>query len=89
MCILYVQVERKANTVYNDILETDGNKTKLVEVVKDVQGMELCDTFDHQQILVSSLIEKVIERKDKDRIGMSHFLFILADQIKQIDFDTM
>merc|ERR1711879_909208 len=82
--------ERKANTIYNDIQEADGDKKGgFLAVVKDVQSMELCDTFEHQQILIHNLIEKVIEKKNEDRCHMSIFFLRMVDNIKNIDFLTI
>ena len=59
---------------------------------KPEQGVKPCDRLEYQQILFSSLISKVIEQKDKDRISLdylSHVLMLMADKIKQINFDLM
>ena len=75
--------------MYNDIQEADGDLKKLEDVVRDVNKEELCATTDHQQILIISLIEKVIEKKDKDREDLAKFLYALAMDNKNIEWDTM
>lgn len=83
------EVEKKSGTIANDIKEAAGKikgEGGLEEVVKDVQTMELCNTLEHQKILVHHLIEKVLETKDKDRLDTGTFLAILGETVKGIDF---
>ena len=85
-------MEKKSGTIANDIKEA-GGKIKgeggLEEVVKDVQTMELCNTFEHQRILIHNLIEKVLETNDKERSDTGTFFAILGESVKGIDFVKM
>ena len=87
--INFPKVERKAQTVFSDIQEAVQNKMPFKDIIKDIKDQELCATVEHQKILVTSLIEKVIEGKDNDRLMVAGFLLDLIENIKNMNFLSM
>ena len=97
------QIKLRAGSFYHFMLTRNDVNTKfytLEGIINDVhswitkpeQGVNPCDQLEHQHILFSNLISKVIEQKDKDRISLeylSHFLMHMADKIQKNNFDLM
>ena len=58
----------------------------IVEVGKD--NVDLFETVEAQTIILDVILEKVIEKSDKDRDAVAKLLMVIADEAKFMDWEA-